>query len=80
MLDGNNCSHPISHISPGKIRIFFLQNTKLSGILVDHSCKGGLKSGQMSSALTVINIVTESENIFVEFIHILKGCFNLDTV
>ena len=34
MLDGNNCSHPISHISPGKIRIFFLQNTKLSGILV----------------------------------------------
>ena len=76
MLDGNNRSHTVTHISSSEICIFFLQNSKLAGILIHHRCKNGLKTGDVCTALCIVNIVTEAKYIFMEFICILESSFH----
>ena len=68
--------HTITDIRSGKVRILILQDTQFSGILIHHCGKCCLKSGQMGSALCVIDIITEAKYIFMELIDILKR--NLD--
>ena len=72
MLNGYNCSHSVTDICTGKIRILFFQDSYLSRILVHDSCKGCLKSCQMCSALCIINIITKSKYILMKLIHILQ--------
>ena len=80
VLDGNNCSHSISDISPCEIRVFVFEDTDLTGIIVHHRSKRCFKSGQMRSALCIVNIVTETKNILTEITGILKSHFYLDTI
>ena len=78
MLDGNNCSHTVTHICAGKICVLFLQDSKLTGVLIHHRCKNRLKTGDMRTALCIVNIVTEAQNIFMKLICILKCSFHGD--
>ena len=80
MLDGNNCSHSVSDISSCEIRVFVFEDTDLTGIIVHHRGKRCFKSGQMRSALGIVNIVTETKNILAEITGILKSHFYLDTI
>ena len=80
MFDGYDCSHSISDICSGKVRIFIFQNSKFSCILVDHGRKCRFKSGQMHSAFTVVNIITEAKNVFMELIDILECHFHFNSV
>ena len=80
MLDGDNRRHTVSDVRSCKIRILFLQYAKLPGILVDGCCKGRLKSGQMGAALSVVDVVAETKDIFMELVDILKGSLNLNAL
>ena len=79
MLDGHNGRHTVADVRPGKVCILLLQNAKFSGILVHHCSKGCLKSSQMSTALCIVDIITEAKNILMKFIDILKCRLNLNS-
>ena len=80
VLNGNDSRHPVSDIGTGKIRILFLEDADLAGVIIDHLGKDGLETCQMRSALRVINIVAESQDVFVEFIDKLKRGFHSDLI
>ena len=78
MFDRYDCSHTVTDIRPGKIRILFFQNSKFSCILVDCCRKRRLESGQMRSSLCIIDIIAETKHIFMELIDILESHLNFD--
>ena len=80
MLDRHDSRHAVSDISAGKIGVFLFKDSQLSCILVHNCSKCRLKPGQMRTAFRIINIVTESEYIFMKFIYILKCHFNFYTI
>ena len=80
MLDGNDSRHSVSDISAGKICILFLEDTDLAGIIIDHLSEDGLKPCKMRSAFRIINIVAESQDVFVELIDKLKRGFYRDLI
>ena len=80
MLDGDYRGHSVSDIRTCKIGIFILQYTDLTCVGVHYCCKGSLKSGQMSSSLCIVDIVTESEDVLTELIGKLKSNLHLDPV
>ncbi len=75
MLDGYHCSHAVSDICPGKIRIFFLQDPQLSRIGIDNRSKCRLKSGQMSASLCIVYIIAKTQHVLMELCRILKCGF-----
>ena len=78
MLDGNNRCHTITHICAGEICILFLQNSKLTGILIHHCGKNRLETSDVCASLCIVNVVTEAKNIFMKLIGILKCSFHGD--
>ena len=80
MLNGNDRCHSVTDICTCEIRIFILQNTDLSGISIHHCGKCSLKSSQMSTALCIINVITEAQHILTELIGKLKCHFHLNAV
>ena len=80
MFDRDDRRHSVPDIRAGEIRILFLQDAELPGVLVHHRRKRGLESGQMRPALGVIDIVAEAEDILMEFIDILERRFHFDPV
>ena len=80
MLDRHNRRHAVSRIRSCKFCIFFLQDSQLFRIAVDHLGKTRLKARQMRAALLCKNIVAEAEYIFLKCINKLERHFNLDLV
>ena len=76
MLDGYHRCHTISNIRSGKVHIFFFQDTNFSGIGIHDTGKCRLETGQMGTALCIVNIVTKAQHILMELIHILDGTFH----
>ena len=80
MLDRHNRRHAVSRIRSCKFCIFFLQDSQLFRIAVDHLGKTRLKARQMRAALLCENIVAEAKYIFLKCIDKLERHFNLDLV
>ena len=80
MFDRDNCSHTISDIHTGKIAVFFLQNSQFSCIVVHNRGKHGLETCQMGSAFCIVNVITKSKNIFMEFVDILENPFHRNSI
>ena len=80
MFDGDDRRHTVSDVRACEVRILLLQDPQFPGILVNDCGKGSLEPGQMGSAFRVIDIVTESQDIFMEFIDILERHFHFDAI
>ena len=80
MLDAYNGSHSVSDFSSGEIDILILQVAQLPCIGVDNSGELGLKAGKMCSAFGIVDIVTESQHVLMEFINVLERDLNLYTI
>lgn len=80
MFDGNNCCHSISDIRSCKIRILVLDDTDLSRITVHDSRKSCLKSCQVCTALCIVDVITEAQNILAEITGVLESHLYLDAV
>ena len=80
MLDGNNRCHAVADIRPGEVCVLVLEDSQTPGIGINDLCKGRLKAGQMCAALCIVDIVAESQHIFVEFIDILQSNLDLDSL
>ena len=76
MLDGHHRRHAVPDIGAGKVGVLLLQDIQLPGVGIDHAGEHSLKTGQMRAAFRIVNIVAEAEDIFMEFVHILKRHFH----
>ena len=66
MLDGNNGRHAVSHVGSCKVRVLFLQDSQLPGIIIYDRGEAGLETCQMGSALRIVNIITEAQHILMK--------------
>ena len=80
MLDRDNGGHAVADVSAGKIRILFLQHANLAGVHVHDCRKGRLETGQMGTALRVVDVVAKAKDVLMEFVHILECHLNLNAV
>ena len=80
MLDGNNCCHSVTDICTCEVRILVFKNTNLSRISIHDCSKCSLKSGQMSTALCIVNVITEAQYILTKFIGKLECHLYLNAV
>ena len=80
MLDGNNCCHSVTDICTCEVRILVFKNTNLSRISIHDCSKCSLKSCQMSTALCIVNVITEAQYILTEFIGKLECHLYLNAV
>ncbi|OQA21304.1 MAG: hypothetical protein BWY61_01798 [Firmicutes bacterium ADurb.Bin354] len=80
MLDADNGCKTVSDIGTCKIGIFILKYTQLSCIAVDNGSEHCLKTGYMSTAVRIIDIITESKYILLEFIYILESDLDLNAL
>ena len=80
MLDGNNRCHSITDICTCEVRILVFQNADFSRIGIHDCSKSSLKSSQMSTALCIVNVITEAQHILTKFIGKLECHFYLNTV
>ena len=80
MLYTYYCGHTVSGIRSCKVAVLILKYSKFSGICIHKSCKLGLKSGYMCSALLSKYIVTKSEYILLKSIYKLYSRLNLDII
>ena len=80
MLNGYYGGHSIPDICACKISVLLLQDPQFPGIAVHHCSESCLEPCKMSSSLCVIYIIAESQNIFPEFIYILKGSLHGDPI
>ena len=80
MLDGNNRCHSVTDICTCEVRILVFKNANLSRISIHDCGKCSLKSGQMSTALCIVNVITEAQYILTKFIGKLKCHLYLNTV
>ena len=80
VLDGHHRSHAVPHIGSRKVGVLFLQNTGLPGVGIDHVGKHGLEAGEMGSALGIVDIVAEAQDIFVKFVNVLEGNLHRDSL
>ena len=77
MFHGYDGSHSVSYVRSGEVRILILKDSKFPCILVYNLCKHSLKACDMGSTLGVIDIVTETEDVLMELVYILKRRLNL---
>ena len=80
MLDGNNCCHSVTDICTCEVRILVFKNANLSRISIHDCSKCSLKSGQMSTALCIVNVITEAQYILTKFIGKLECHLYLNAV
>ena len=80
MLDGNNRCHSVTDICTCEVRILVFKNTNLSRISIHDCSKCSLKSGQMSTALCIVNVITEAQYILTKFIGKLECHLYLNAV
>ena len=80
MLDGNNCCHSVTDICTCEVRILVFKNANLSRISIHDCGKCSLKSGQMSTALCIVNVITEAQYILTKFIGKLECHLYLNAV
>ena len=80
VLDGDDRRHSVSDIGSREIGVLFLECSQLPGVVIDDLGKNGLKAGQMRAALRIVDVVAESEHIFVELIDKLERPFDGDLV
>ena len=80
MLDGNNRCHSVTDICTCEVRILVFKNTNLSRISIHDCGKCSLKSGQMSTALCIVNVITEAQYILTKFIGKLECHLYLNAV
>ena len=59
---------PFRMSAPCEVGIFIFQNAEFSGVSVHYCSEGGLKSGQMGAAFCIVNVVTEAQDILMEFV------------
>ena len=78
MLDGNDGGQSVADIGAGEIRILLFEDADLAGIAVHDRRKRRLEAGDMRAAFRIVDIVAETENIFMEFIDILESTFHGD--
>ena len=80
MLDGNNRCHSVTDICTCEVRILVFKNTNLSRISIHDCGKCSLKSSQMSTALCIVNVITEAQYILTKFIGKLECHLYLNAV
>ena len=80
MLDGNNRCHSVTDICTCEVRILVFKNANLSRISIHDCGKCSLKSGQMSTALCIVNVITEAQYILTKFIGKLECHLYLNAV
>ena len=64
---------PLRISAPVKFASFSFRTPNLPGIAVHDRGKLGFEPGQMGTALGIVNIVAETQDIFLELVDILKG-------
>ena len=80
MLDRNDSRHTVADIRSCEIGVFFFEDIQLTRIGVDHLREDRLEAGQMRAALGVVDVVAESQHIFMEFVDKLEGALDGDLV
>ena len=80
MLDGNNRCHSVTDICTCEVRILVFKNANFSRISIHDRSKCSLKSGQMSTALCIVNVITEAQYILTKFIGKLECHLYLNAV
>ena len=62
MFNGNHSRHTVSDIRTGEIVVFFLEDTQLSRVGVHQRRKCRLKTGEVGSALSIVDVVAEAQD------------------
>ena len=68
MLDRNDRRHAVSHVGPVKFWSFPLKYYELPRVAVDDRRKLRLEASQMRAALRIVDVIAESQHIFMELV------------
>ena len=67
-LDGDDRGHTVTGIRTGEVRILLLQDPELAGVAVDELCELRLEAHDVRTTLLGEDIITETEDVFLEII------------
>src|SRR3546814_13036508 len=64
-LHGQHAGQALARVVAGKLHLLFLQQAGGGGVVVDLTCEGGAKAGQVGAAIPLRDVVSEAEHRLV---------------
>lgn len=72
-LHGNDAGEAFSYVVAGEVVFVLLQDAVLSGVIIEHTGKGGAETGQVHAPFHGVDVVDEGVHVFAVAGLVLHG-------